>query len=97
MSFSTPYVEKRTRRYTFLRQMDLLIDWTKLEKEINKVYKRGKSVDGRPSYPGLLLFKMQLLQIWYRLSGPAAEDFVNDSLSAMRFCGLQIEEDVPNP
>ena len=55
-----------------------------------------ESVDGRPSYPGLLLFKMQLLQIWYNLSDPGVEDMVNDSLSAMRFCGLHIEDDVPD-
>jgi len=96
MSFSAPYVEKRTRKKVFLRQMGKLLNWKELEKEINKVYKRGKSVDGRPSYPGLLLFKMQLLQIWYGLSDPAVEDFVNDSLSAMQFCGLQLEEDVPD-
>jgi len=31
-------------------------------------------------YPGLLLFKMQLLEVWYSLSDPGVEDFVNDSL-----------------
>jgi IS5 family transposase len=76
--------------------MEQLIDWEKLEKEINKIYKRGKSVDGRPSYPGILLFKMQLLQNWYQLSDMGVEDFVNDSISAMHFCGLQIEDDVPD-
>ena len=63
MSFSQAYVERRTRKNTFLRQINQIIDWTVIEKEINKAYKRGKSVDGRPSYPGLLLFKMQLLQV----------------------------------
>lgn len=96
MSFSQAYVERRTRKNTFLRQIDQIIDWTVIEKEINKVYKRGKSVDGRPSYPGLLLFKMQLLQVWYSLSDPGVEDFVNDSLGAMRFCGIQLEDEVPD-
>ncbi len=96
MSFSQVYVERRTRKNTFLHQIDQIVDWTVLEKEINKVYKKGQSVDGRPSYPGLLLFKMQLLQIWYNLSDPGVEDFVNDSLGSMRFCGLQLEDDVPD-
>ncbi len=96
MSFSLAYVERRTRKNTFLRQIDQIIDWSKIEKEINKVYKKGKSVDGRPSYSGLLLFKMQLLQIWYNMSDPGVEDFVNDSLGAMRFCGLQLEDSVPD-
>jgi IS5 family transposase len=96
MSFSQVFVERRTRKNTFLRQIDQIIDWTPIEKEINKVYKKGQSVDGRPSYPGLLLFKMQLLQTWYSLSDPGVEDFVNDSLGAMRFCGLQLEDEVPD-
>jgi len=96
MSFVSHHVERRTRKNIFLRQIDQIINWQPIEKEINKVYKRGHSVDGRPSYPGLLLFKMLLLQTWYRLSDPGVEDMVNDNLSAMRFCGLQIEDDVPD-
>lgn len=96
MSFGQVYVERRTRKNTFLQQIDQIIDWPLFEKEINKVYKKGQSVDGRPSYPGLLLFKMQLLQTWYKLSDPGVEDFVNDSLGAMRFCGLHLEDDVPD-
>ncbi len=96
MSFSQIYVERRTRKNIFLQQIDKIIDWSIIEKEINKIYNKGFSVDGRPSYCGLLLFKMQLLQIWYNLSDPGVEDFVNDSLGAMRFCGLQLEDDVPD-
>lgn len=96
MSFSQVYVERRTRKNTFLRQIDQIIDWKPIEKEIDKIYKKGQSVDGRPSYAGLLLFKMQLLQIWYNLSDPGVEDYINDSLGAMRFCGLQLEDSVPD-
>lgn len=39
---------------------------------------------------------MQLLQIWYNVSDPGVEDMVNDGLSAMCFCGLNIEDDVPD-
>lgn len=96
MSFVSHHVDRRTRKSTFLRQINTIIDWLPIEKEINKVYKRGKSVDGRPSYPGILLFKMMLLQSWYKLSDPGVEDMVNENLSAMSFCGLQIEDDVPD-
>ncbi len=37
MSFSEFYVERRTRKGTFLRQIDDIIDWSPIEKEINKV------------------------------------------------------------
>lgn len=96
MSFVSGYVEKRTRRHKFFNEINSIINWSPIEKEINKVYKRGMSVDGRPSYPGILLFKMQLLQTWYNLSDVGVEDMVNDSFSAMRFCGLDIEDDVPD-
>jgi IS5 family transposase len=39
---------------------------------------------------------MTLLQTWYHLSDYGIEEQVNDALSWMRFCGLQLEEDVPD-
>ena len=60
MSFAGNYVERRIRKNTFFKQINMLIDWSEIEKEIKKVYKRGHSVDGRPAYSGLLLFKMLL-------------------------------------
>lgn len=96
MSFVSHHVERRTRKNSFLRHINILIDWKPIEKEIDKIYKKGNSVDGRPSYPGILLFKMMLLQQWYNLSDPGVEDMVNENLSAMAFCGLQIEDDVPD-
>lgn len=51
---------------------------------------------GRPSCPGLLLFKMCLLQAWYEVSDYEVEGRVNDSLSFMQFVGLQLEDKVPD-
>jgi hypothetical protein len=34
----------------FFRHINKIMDWTALEKEIDKVYKRGKSADGQPAY-----------------------------------------------
>jgi len=96
MSFVDGYVERRIRKNTFFKQMNMLIDWREIEKEINKAYKRGHSVDGRPAYRGLLLFKMLLIGIWYDMSDEKVEESVNDSLSMMRFCELEIEDSVPD-
>jgi IS5 family transposase len=96
MGFSDGYVEKRIRKNTFFQQINTLIDWKEIEKEITKVYERGYSVDGRPAYGGLLLFKMLLLGIWYNMSDERVEESVNDSLSMMRFCDLTIEDNVPD-
>jgi IS5 family transposase len=39
---------------------------------------------------------MTLLQTWYNLSDYGIEEQVNDTLSSMRFCGLRLEDDVPD-
>src|SRR5215510_5765995 len=91
MSFAGHYVERRIRKNIFFKQINMLIDWNEIEKEINKMYRRGHSVDGRPAYSGLLLFKMLLLGIWYNLSDKKVEESVNENLSMMRFCNLDIE------
>ena len=81
---------------TFFVQINTLIDWKKISAIINKHYKKGKSAVGTPSYDGLLLFKMSLLQIWYGLSDYEIEDRVNDSLSFSYFLGMSIEDVAPD-
>ncbi len=76
--------------------MNRLLDWSSIEAEIKKYYTKGASPAGRPSYSGLLLFKMSLLQTWYGLSDYEVEEKVNDSLSFMNFVGLTLDDDVPD-
>jgi transposase, IS5 family len=96
LSFSTISISRRKLKSEFFDQMDLLLDWTAIDAEIRKYYCKGISVAGRPSYSGLLLFKMSLLQTWYGLSDYEVEEKVNDSLSFMKFVGLTLEDDVPD-
>lgn len=97
MSFSSEFVNRRTsRRQSFLMRINQIIDWKPIEKIINSHYSKGKSLEGRPCYDGILLFKMCLLQTWYSLSDYGVEDYVNENLTAMRFCGLELEDTVPD-
>jgi IS5 family transposase len=96
LSFSTVSISKRKLKSEFFDQMNLLLDWEAIDAEIRKFYSKGLSVSGRPSYSGLLLFKMSLLQTWYGLSDYEVEEKVNDSLSFMKFVGLTLEDDVPD-
>ena len=96
LSFSSISVSKRKLKNEFFTQMNLLIDWSLIEKEIRRYYSKGFSVAGRCSYSGLLLFKMSLLQTWYGLSDYEVEERVNDSLSFMKFVGLTLEDSVPD-
>ena len=96
LSFSDLSISGRKIKKQFFNQIDTLIDWGKIETEIKKYYSKGLSADGRPSYSGLLLFKMSLLQVWYNLSDYELEAQVNDSLSFMQFTGLGLEDSVPD-
>ena len=86
----------RKIKKTFFTQINTLIDWNTTSILINKDYSKGKSATGKPSYDGLLLFKMCLLQSWYGLSDYEVEDRINDSLSFSYFCGMTIEQLAPD-
>ena len=86
----------RKIKKTFFNQINTLIDWKPIKALIDKDYKKGKSAVGKPSYDGLLLFKMLLLQTWYGLSDYEIEDRLNDSISFSYFCGMSIDEVSPD-
>ena len=96
MSFTDTYVSRRKLKSVFFNQINELVNWNETEALIKQFYNKGFSVAGRPSYAGLVLFKMCLLQTWYGLSDYEVEEKVNDSLSFMQFVGLQLEDEVPD-
>ncbi|MFV0248925.1 MAG: transposase [Tenacibaculum sp.] len=87
-------IRARKIKTTFFNQINKL-NWKPLRKVISK-HNRGKSIVGQPSYDGLLLFKMCLLQTWYGLSDYEVEDRVNNSISFGYFCGLNIDQVSPD-
>lgn len=95
-SFSAIDVERRTRKSKFFKDIDQIINWKDVDKLISTYYSKGKNAVGQDAYSGLLLFKMLLVGIWYDLSDERTEEMVNDSLSTMRFCGLRLEDNVPD-
>ncbi|MFK8295749.1 transposase [Capnocytophaga canimorsus] len=96
MSFAAYDVERRTRKSSFYAQVDTIIDWKLISAIIDKHYQKGLSASGEKPYDGLLLFKMLLIGMWNNLSDVKVEEHVNDSLSAMKFCGMQLEDSVPS-
>lgn len=89
-------IRSRKIKRTFFNQINTLIDWQPIKSIINQHYTKGKSATGKPSYSGLLLFKMSLLQTWYGLSDYEVEDRINDSISFSYFCGLNIDQVAPD-
>ena len=96
MSFTSAYVAKRKVNDKFLTQIQEIANWERIEKILEKYYNKGLSATGRESYPALLLFKMVLLQTRKGLSDYQIETQVNDRLSFMKFCGLRLEDEVPD-
>lgn len=97
-SFADTICDVRVRKIKsqFFNQINALIDWRLISNIINKHYTKGECAVGKPSYHGLLLFKMSLLQTWYGLSDYEIEDRINDSISFSKFCGLTLEQQAPD-
>jgi len=96
LGFADFMVEKRKIKQEFFNQVNLMVDWRLVSNVINKHYQKVNSATGRPSYDGLILFKMSLLQTWYGLSDYEVEDRVNDSISFSRFVGISLDDVVPD-
>jgi IS5 family transposase len=87
---------RKQRKLTFLDQILILIDWSKIERIIRKKYKKFFNAVGNPAYPSLVMFKILLLQTWYDLSDPMTEDYLLNWIPASRFVGLSLASDVPD-
>ena len=77
---------RQTRRERFLRRMEALMPWARLEARIRPVYPTGER--GRPPYPLALRLRIHCVQLFYNLSDPAMEDALDDSVAVQRFVGL---------
>lgn len=84
---------RMSRRDRFFDAVNLAIDWKPIEVALAVIHDKKM---GRPSIPPLLLFKVLLIQRWYGLGDPAAEDALNDSRAFARFVGLSLGQAAPN-
>src|SRR4051795_8137056 len=82
---------KKTRREQFLSEMNQIIPWTGLIELIEPYYPKA----GRGRQPlGLdKMLRIYLLQQWFNLSDPQAEDAIYDSESMRRFVRVELGDD----
>ena len=85
-------VQMKRPKNEFLLGIDQAIDWAPLEERLGNYY----SHTGRPSHPPLVVFKMLLLQQWYRLSDEEVGFQSKDRLSFQQFLGLGLGDVVPD-
>jgi IS5 family transposase len=76
-----------------LEAIEALIDWPSIDRLLAPIY---AAPTGRSSYPVLSLLKAVLLGAWYGLGDPELEAALGDRLSFRRFCGLALDEAVPD-
>ena len=86
---------KQTRRAKFLAEMDRIVPWRELCALIEPFY--PKAGNGRPPVRLERMLRLHVLQHWFNLSDPMAEDALYDSLSMRRFVGIDLgREPVPD-
>lgn len=83
---------RRTR--ATLDQLDQSIDWQALATPVRRLYHNDHG--GNPAGPVVMMLKILLLQKWFNLSDPQAEEQINDRLSFRRFVGLGAQDSAPD-
>lgn len=86
---------RRGRTSDQLERISGLIDWEGIAGVLAPVEPKAAG-RGEAGWPSLVLFRALLLQRWYDLSDEALEAALFDRLSFLRFCGLSLDDDVPD-
>jgi transposase, IS5 family len=80
-----------------LERLAAVIDFELFRPELDAALARSdRAKGGRPPYDAILMFKVLVLQTLYTLSDDQTEYQLQDRLSFMRFCGLALEDRVPD-
>ena len=83
--------KKQTKREKFLQEMDIVVPWDRLLKQIEPHY--SQAPQGRKRMALEVMLRIYFLQQWYALSDPAAEEALYDIESMRRFAGLELGDD----
>ena len=87
---------KRTRKQQFLEEMDIIVPWRELAAAIEPYYPKPEGAGPRPVGVERML-RIHLLQHWFNLSDPAAEEALYDSQALRLFVGIDLgREPVPD-
>ena len=94
--FSHQIIETRLKNGSFLDLIDEFLNGDPGLDGLKHVHVRDITQTGRKPYSKLVMLKALLLQQWYNLSDVELENCLRDRLSFIRFCGLTLEESVPD-
>ena len=86
---------KLTRRAAFLADMERVVPWRELCAVVEPFY--PKPGNGRPPIGLERMLRLHLLQHWFNLSDPGAEEALYESVSMRKFVGIDLgREPVPD-
>lgn len=83
-------------RKHFLKDVDQLINWKRINKVLDKVEIRRTSVAGRDAFSAEVMFRIMLIQSWYKLSDYQMEEQLYYNNIFLWFCHLSLENPVPD-
>ncbi len=92
-SLADAFVRAYSRAGGFLEDIGKTFDWAAIDVIMRPLH---SSCEGAPAYPPLAMFRIVLLQQWYSLSDPGAEEAGRDRLSFRRFCGVPLDAETPD-
>ena len=75
-----------------LDQINALIDWSEIDRQLVGIYAAPK---GEHGWPPLALFRAMLLAVWHDLSDVKLAEALADRVSFRRFCGFSASEPTP--
>jgi len=88
--------QKKTRKQQFLEEMEVIVPWRELAAAIEPYYPKPEGAGRRPVGVERML-RIHLLQHWFNLSDPAAEEALYDSQALRVFVGIDLgREPVPD-
>lgn len=97
ITFADQEIAKRlANRKHFLKDVQQLIDWKRINKILSKVEIRRTSVAGRDAFSAEVMFRIMLIQSWYKLSDYQMEEQLFYNNMFLWFCQLSMENPVPD-
>jgi IS5 family transposase len=79
---------KTTKRSVFLAEMNRIVPWGRLCKIVEPYYPKAET--GRPRIDLEVMVRIHILQQWFDLSDPAAEESLYDIVPMRQFVGIDL-------
>lgn len=93
MDFAEAMLPEGLGRNDRLERIAAVLDWERIGALVSGLH---AAPEGRRAWPPLTMLRILLLQQWYDLSDPRAEEVLSDSLAMRRFVGLGLADGTPD-